>query len=229
MTPHNGHPSPPSIRTMTEKEPVRRSPAPRRKKRSLFWLWFILFLVLLAGIVAFVLWRRDQAQTELKSSTQQMAVPTVLVVHPQKGDSQVHLTLPGTVDPLMESSVYAQVSGYIKRWLVDIGGQVKAGQLLAEIDTPVTDQQLLQAQESVKQAEANLNLAKATADRYNKLLSSHAVSQEDVDTQNASVKVQEGEPFRRPGLRQWHPEDRGVQGGARALRRRGHRAADRCR
>ena len=191
MTTHNGHASPHSIRTMSDQDPVRRPPAPRRKKRSLFWLWFFLFLIVLAAIVAFVLWRRSQAQAELKSSTQKMAVPTVLVVHPQKGDSQVHLTLPGTVDPLMESSVYAQVSGYIKRWLVDIGGQVKAGQLLAEIETPVTDQQLLQAQESIKQAQANLNLAKATADRYNKLLGSHAVSQEDVDTQNAGVKVQE--------------------------------------
>jgi len=120
-----------------------------------------------------------------------MAVPTVLVVLPQRGDAEIHLTLPGTVDPLMESSVYAQVSGYIKRWLVDIGGSVKQGQLLAEIDTPVTDQSLLQAEESVKQAQANLNLAKVTADRYNALLSSHAVAQEDVDTQNANVKVQE--------------------------------------
>jgi RND family efflux transporter MFP subunit len=162
-----------------------------RKRRSFAWLWFVLFLVALGLIVALVLWHRSSAQTDLKSNTQKMAEPTVLVTHPKRADSQIHLVLPGTVNSLIESSVYAQVSGYIKAWHVDIGGKVKAGQLLAEIDTPVTDQSLLQAGESVKQAEANLALAKVTADRYNKLLAAHAVSQEDVDTQNASVKVQE--------------------------------------
>jgi len=191
MTTNNGRTAHP-IRTMTDQESGRRPAVPREdKRRSHFWLWFVLFVIVLAGIAAFVIWHRSQAQAALKSSTQQMAVSTVLVIHPERGDSQVHLTLPGTVDPLMESSVYAQVSGYIKRWLVDIGGTVKEGQLLAEIDTPVTDQQLKQAAESVKQAEANLNLAKVTAARYNALWTTHAVSQEDVDTQNAGVKVQE--------------------------------------
>ncbi len=177
---------------MTDNDPVRRTPAPReRKNRSHFWLWVVIFLIILAVVVAVVLVRKGRDDAALQSATQQMAVPTVLIVQPQKGDSEVHLTLPGTVDPFMESAVYAQVSGYIKRWLVDIGGMVKQGQLLAEIDTPVTDQSLLQAQESVKQAQANLNLAKVTADRYNALLASQAVSQQDADTQNANVKVQE--------------------------------------
>jgi multidrug efflux pump subunit AcrA (membrane-fusion protein) len=91
----------------------------------------------------------------------------------------------------MESSVYAQVSGYIKRWLVDIGAPVKEGELLAEIETPVTDQQLMQAQAAMAQAQANLNLAQTTAARYNDLLKTNAVSKEDVDTQNAGVAVQE--------------------------------------
>jgi RND family efflux transporter MFP subunit len=120
-----------------------------------------------------------------------MAVPTVLVVHPERGATDVHLVLPGTVQAEMESSVYAQVSGYIKRWLVDIGAPVKQGQLLAEIETPVTDQQLRQAQASRAQAQANLNLAKSTAGRYNDLLKTNAVSQQDADTQNAGVAVQE--------------------------------------
>ena len=135
--------------------------------------------------------RRSHEQDALKTATQQMATPTVRVVTPERGDPQVHLTLPGTVNSLLESSVYAQVSGYIKKWYVDIGGKVKAGQLLADIDTPVTDQSLLQASQSVNLAEANLNLAKVTADRYNTLFATHAVSSEDVDTQNANVKVQQ--------------------------------------
>jgi multidrug efflux pump subunit AcrA (membrane-fusion protein) len=190
MTNTNGYSSPSSTRSMTNDKADRK--AMRKKEpRSFIWLWFILFLLVLATVVAMVLWHRSSAQGDLNSNTQKMAEQTVLVVRPQRGDSQIHLTLPGTVNSLIESSVYAQVSGYIKAWHVDIGGKVKAGQLLAEIDTPVTDQQLKQADESVKQAQANLNLAKVTADRYNNLLSTHAVSQEDVDTQNAGVKVQE--------------------------------------
>ena len=190
MTNNHGNGNHTSTRIMTSRDSGRRTPAPQEQKRSFAWLWLILFLLIMAGVVVFVLWNRQTAQENLKSSTQQMAVPTVLVVKPQRGDSQIHLTLPGTVNALMESAVYAQVSGYIKRWLVDIGGQVKAGQLLAEIDTPVTDQSLLQAAQSVKQAQANLELAKATAARYNELLKTNAVSQQDADNQNASVKVQ---------------------------------------
>ena len=156
MTTNNGHGTPYPTRTMAEKDPARRAPAPQSPKGGLLWLCGIIFVVILAGLVAFTLVHRSQAQAELNSSTRQMAAPTVLVVQPQKGDSQVHLTLPGTVQAEMESSVYAQVSGYIKRWLVDIGGPVNEGQLLAEIETPVTDQQLLQAIQSVNQAQANL-------------------------------------------------------------------------
>jgi multidrug efflux pump subunit AcrA (membrane-fusion protein) len=175
----------------TPPDSVRRTTAPQAKKRSFLWLWFILGLVVLGCIVAFVLLHRGAKDSELKSNTEKMATPTVLVVKPKMGDAEVHITLPGTVQALMESSVYAQVSGYIKAWHVDIGGKVVAGQLLAEIETPVTDQQLKQAQESVKQAEANLNLAKVTAARYNELLVKNAVSQQDADNQNAQEKVQE--------------------------------------
>ena len=187
---HNGH-SP--VRTVSTPTPSRR-PAPPREKKSggLFvWLGLGLFLLVLAGMVAFVLFHRQVQEAGLKERTQKMAEPTVLVVKPQRGDLQVHLNLPGTVNALIESSVYAQVSGYIKAWHADIGAPVKNGQVLADIDTPVTDQQLRQAAESVKQAQANLDLAKVTAARYNELFSTHAVSQQDVDNQNAGVKVQE--------------------------------------
>jgi RND family efflux transporter MFP subunit len=185
----NGHDP---TRTMTEPKPARREAPPRPKKeRSFLWLWALVFIAVLGCAVAFVLIRRGHAQDELKTSTQQMATPTVRVAKPERGDAQVHLTLPGTVNALLQSAVYAQVSGYIKKWYVDIGGKVTAGQLLADIDTPVTDQSLLQAAQSVNLAQANLNLAEATAQRYNTLFATHAVSSEDVDTQNANVKVQQ--------------------------------------
>ena len=163
----------------------------KKPKRSLFWLYALLFLLILGSAALYVFFQRGQAQTALVSATQQMSVSTVLVVHPERGATDVHLILPGTVQAEMESSVYAQVSGYIKRWLVDIGAPVKEGQLLAEIETPVTDQQLSQAQASMAQAQANLNLALTTAARYNDLLKTNAVSKEDVDTQNAGVAVQQ--------------------------------------
>src|SRR5258708_37251222 len=115
MTTYNGHDSPNSIRTtIPDKQPVRHSPPRPRKQRSSVWLWFGFFLIVLAAIVVIVLFHRSQAESNLNTSTQEMAVPTVLVVHPQKGDAEVHLILPGTVSPLIQSSVYAQVSGYIK-------------------------------------------------------------------------------------------------------------------
>ena len=105
----------------------------------------------------------------------------------------MHLVLPGTVQAYMQSSVYAQISGYIKSWNVDIGAPVKAGQLLATIEAPVIEQNLFQAQANLGQAQANLGLAKTTAARYNNLLATHAVSQQDVDNQNANVQVMAGQ------------------------------------
>jgi RND family efflux transporter MFP subunit len=194
MTPHNGNGSASSTRNMTNTDSYARrsepSPQPKRGGSGFLWIAVIVVLIAMGVIFGVVYTHKETAKKQLNTSTQQMAVPTVLVVKPQRGDSEVHITLPGTVDALIESSVYAQVSGYIKDWKVDIGGQVKKDQLLAEIETPVTDQQLKQAQESVKQAQANLELAQVTAARYNDLAKTNAVSKEDVDTQNSSVKVQ---------------------------------------
>jgi len=187
----NGRGSPDTNRIMAEKNPIARPATPQGRKRSFFWLYALLSLLILGGAAAFVFVRHAQAQSALVSATRQMAVSTVSVVHPERGATDIHLVLPGMVQAEMESSVYAQVSGYIKRWLVDIGAPVKEGQLLAEIETPVTDQQLMQAQAATAQVQANLNLAKTTAARYNDLLKTSAVSQQDADAQNAGVAVQE--------------------------------------
>ncbi len=177
---------------MTAKDPDRQvSRPPAKKPGHSFWPVVIGVLVVLAIVVGLVMWHKSAAAASLASTTQEMAEPTVLAVHQQRGDPHIHITLPGTVYSLVESSVYAQVSGYIKKWYFDIGAHVRTGQVLADIDTPVTDQQLLQAQQGVNQAQANLNLAKVTASRYNDLYGTRAVSQQDVDNQNANVKVQE--------------------------------------
>jgi len=194
MLNHNGHAegngSTTSTRTMTS-EPKRRPAPPRPSRAWLFWLLLISGLVVLGCVVFFVLMRHQAEEQKVADNTKQMATPTVLVVKPKIAPAEVHINLPGTVSAEIESSVYAQVSGYIKDWKFDIGSKVKAGDILADIDTPVTDQSLLQAGESVKLAEANLSLAKVTAARYNDLLKTNAVSQQDVDNFNAQEKVQE--------------------------------------
>jgi RND family efflux transporter MFP subunit len=174
--------------TMTEPRPPQ--PRPRKKKpRSFLGLCALIFLVLLAVTVAVVMVRRGQAQANLKSTTQQMAVPTVLIVHPEKGSSQIPLVLPGTVQAYIQSTVYAQVTGYLKRWLVDIGTPVKQGELLAEVETPELDQQLRAAQAAQQQNQASVDLAQVTANRYNNLLATRAVSQQDVDQYNGNLAV----------------------------------------
>ena len=84
MLTNNGHGSPDTNRIMAEKQSIRQTSSPDRKKRSFFWLYALIFLLILGGSAIFVFVRRAQAQTSLESVTQQMAVPTVLVVHPEQ-------------------------------------------------------------------------------------------------------------------------------------------------
>lgn len=170
-----------------ESRPPRN--APPRQKRSWLWLWGLLFVVVLVVAAAVVLINRSHAHQELASVTQRMSVPTVLVIQPEKGSPSVALTLPGTVQAYVQSTVYAQVTGYLKRWLVDIGTPVKEGDLLAEIETPELDQQLAAAQAAQVQSQASVDLAQITANRYSNLLASHAVSQQDVDQNNGNLAV----------------------------------------
>lgn len=106
---------------------------------------------------------------------------TVIVVEAQRGKANAELTLPGTLLPIQETPIYARTNGYVKRWLVDIGTKVTAGQLLAEIDTPELDRELKQAGANVRQVQANLALAQTTAERWRNLLKDNAVSQQEVD------------------------------------------------
>jgi RND family efflux transporter MFP subunit len=177
---------------LVEKNPrLNPPPAPpaRRKRKSRAWPWLLLFFALLGVAVIFVLLRRMHARSELQTRTQDMATPTVLVTKPVMGSASVHLVLPGTVQAYIQSTVYAQVTGYLKRWLVDIGTPVKQGQLLAEIETPALDQQIASSQASQAQTQAQVDLAQVTANRYNALLQTKAVSQQDVDQYNSQYSA----------------------------------------
>ena len=133
-------------------------------------------LVLILGIRS-----RVKAETTLGAVTDQMAVPSVSVVAPKHTAPATEIILPGNMQPFISSPIYARTDGYLKKWYFDIGAHVKAGELLAVIQTPEVDEQLAQARSTLNTAQANLELAQITRDRYQSLLKKHAVAQQDVD------------------------------------------------
>lgn len=133
-------------------------------------------MTLIAGIRS-----RVKAASALAEATTQMAVTSVSVVRPKPAAPAQEIILPGNIQPFISSPVYARTDGYLKKWYFDIGAHVKAGQLLATIQTPEVDEQLAQARSTLATAQANLDLAQITRDRYQGLLVKHAVAQQDVD------------------------------------------------
>jgi RND family efflux transporter MFP subunit len=136
---------------------------------------------LAAGVLLIGIWSRVRAEEKLRTVTQQMAVPSVSVVSPKQTASAEEVILPGNIQPFISSPIYARTDGYLKAWYFDIGAHVKQGQLLAIIQTPEVDEQLAQARSTLATAQANLELAQITRDRYQSLLTKHAVAQQDVD------------------------------------------------
>jgi len=117
----------------------------------------------------------------LKRWTDQQTVPTVNVALPERNDVGATLDLPGRIEAFTQAPMYARVGGYLQTWKVDIGSRVKAGQLMAVIDTPDLDQQLLQAKADLASAQANEGLAATTAKRWQAMLASDSVAKQDVD------------------------------------------------
>ena len=145
------------------------------------WLYVILALLIVGAVVVAGILPRLKARAALKVETNEEAVPNVSVIHPKLGAPQQEIVLPGNMQPFQDSPIYARTNGYLKKWYVDIGGHVKSGELLAEIETPEVDQQLDQARADLNTAEANYGLAQTTATRYQDLAKSDSVSKQDVD------------------------------------------------
>ena len=145
------------------------------------WLAPLIIVGMAAAILIFGIRSRLKAQASLRTATAQMAVPSVSVVRPTSTAPVQEIILPGNIQPFISSPIYARTDGYLKKWYFDIGARVKAGQLLAVIETPEVDQQLAQARSTLATAEANLELARITRDRYEALLKKHAVAQQDRD------------------------------------------------
>src|SRR5580704_10087390 len=151
---------------------------------------FVLLLAIGAGITVI---SRSRASAELESDTLDNLIPTVGVVHPKRSSAQIQLELPGNITAFEEAPIYARVSGYLKHWLTDIGTHVEAGQSLAEIETPELDQELNQANAALAQANANLEIARISAERWQKLRTSDSVSQQDTDVRVATWQARQAD------------------------------------
>jgi len=144
----------------------------------------VMLLLIVAVVALVVIWgisSRRKANAQLSQETHDLAIPTVSVIHPKLGAPQQEIVIPGNMQPYTDAPIFARTNGYLKKWYADIGANVKAGQLLAEIDSPEVDQQLQQARADLATAQANMSLAEITATRYKDLQKTDSVAQQDVD------------------------------------------------
>jgi RND family efflux transporter MFP subunit len=175
--------------------PVNKAGTGKRSRKT--WIVLAIALMAAAALLGSGIWSRVKAGATLHAETVQAAVSAVSVVSPKRTAPADEIILPGNVQPYISSPIYARTNGYLKKWYFDIGARVKKGQLLAVIETPEVDQQLQQARSNLLTARANLELASITKTRYQGLLKSNAVSQQDVDnavgTYNANNAIVEAD------------------------------------
>src|SRR6267142_3360872 len=161
-----------------------RRPVPRRLR-----LVGGAFVLLAVAVVAYGLVSRASENSRLHNLTEAQAVPTVAIVAPSHVKNDATLDLPGRLEAYIQAPIYARVPGYLKSWKHDIGAKVKAGDVLAEIDTPDLDQQLMQARADLSVSQANAKLAQISAERWQSLAGTDAVAKQDVDTRNFTLNA----------------------------------------
>lgn len=162
-------------------------PPSRGLSRLKLWLFGIAVAVGAGLVVTNGIMSRERADARVRGWTEAQAVPTVAVAPPGAGKLDPALNLPGRLEAYSRAPILARVSGYVKAWHVDIGAPVKTGQLLAEIEAPELDQQLLQARADLLSAQASARLAEATLKRRQTLASAHIISQQDLDERSADL------------------------------------------
>jgi RND family efflux transporter MFP subunit len=155
-----------------------------------WWIAVLAFVIVVAVVISGIL-PRINARAALEKETAEMAIPTVSVITPKRGAPTQEVVLPANVQAYIDSPIYARTNGYLKRWYTDIGARVKAGQLIAEIETPEVDQQLRQSKADLATAEANLNLSQITATRYQDLLKTDSVSKQDTDNATGDLAAKQ--------------------------------------
>jgi RND family efflux transporter MFP subunit len=188
-----------------ENQPVLPAARSTERPRTLRVVVLLLLAVLIAaGIVFWGINARIQTAAAVKETTRELAIPDVSVIHPKPGAVKDEVVLPGNIQAFTDSPIYARSSGYLKQWNVDIGGHVKAGQVLATIEAPELDQQVRQAQATIQQAQASLDqaianqqqgkaneeIARVTAERWKNLVAKGAVSRQENDQYQAQYQAQ---------------------------------------
>ena len=159
---------------------------PATPRKALLLIGLVVLLLIIGGLIAMALRIRDNHV--LADETQRESIPTVAVIHPTAEKPGEELLLPGTLQAYEESPIYARTNGYLLRWYKDIGSHVTKGELLADIDTPEVDQELMQARANRQQIVAQLDLAKINADRYVGLRKTDSVSQQEADQQSSGYQ-----------------------------------------
>jgi RND family efflux transporter MFP subunit len=161
-----------------------QTPTARRTLRSA-----TIIAVLALGAVGWAAYSRHRASVALSEATESQAVIAVATTRPEPLAGSTELVLPGNLQANYEAPIYARTSGYLERWLVDIGAPVKSGQLLAVIESPEVDQQLRQAQADLALAEANEKIAQVTAERWVHLRASDSVSKQEADEKVSAAQA----------------------------------------
>jgi RND family efflux transporter MFP subunit len=183
--------------SILECEPNKSAPGalksdPRAKPKTKRG-WPIAWLAVAAGAGFTVLavtgiTSRAASEASLQQATNRSAELTVAVVTPKKAPATVAIDLPGQTQAYTEAPIFAQTTGYLKKWYFDIGSKVKAGEVLAEIDTPQVDQELSQAKATLNQAQAALDLSKANYVRAHDLLQRRVIAQQDFDAAESDYR-----------------------------------------
>jgi len=180
--------TPPSATPPPQPAPPKPAPPPVKLGRIFAVVIILIVIGLAIGLIP-----RWRARHALARETAENVVQSVAVVSPAPGKADMGVPLPAEVQAFVEAPIYARANGYLKTWNVDIGQHVEAGQLLAEIDTPEVDQQLEQAKAEVSQADANLALAKSTAERWADLLKTASVSEQESAEKQADYALKKAD------------------------------------
>src|SRR5690242_12069910 len=166
---------------MSPTEP--RSPVSHRK----LGIFGVVALIAAGLVVGTGIRAREDQGSKLKEWTDDQAIPSVAVIQPSAKAQSATIDLPGRLEAYYRAPIFARVSGYLKSWSADIGARVKAGQVIAEIEAPDLDQQLLQARADLASQQASARLSAATLNRRKTLIASNFVSMQEIDERTADL------------------------------------------
>jgi len=180
----------PSQSTESQHAPPQVTPPPELPaappRKAVFMVVLVVLVLALSGAAS--MFSRFRAERALAKEADIDSVATVDVVHPTAEKPDEELVLPASLQAYEESPIYSRTNGYLLKWYKDIGSRVSQGELLADIDTPEVDQELLQARAARQQAAAQTDIAKISAERWQNLRKTDSVSQQETDTQTSTYQ-----------------------------------------